>query len=78
MAAQFTSTNGLLARGDETMDRARDKLFSCPVLPGDEDTGRRHGDLLDLIRERPDRVRLAHDLEARLDRLTQPRVFFPQ
>src|SRR5688572_9912244 len=60
------------------MNRARDQFLARAVLAGDEHARRRHRDLLDLARQRTDRVRLADDLESRLDRFAKARILFLQ
>jgi hypothetical protein len=56
------------------VNRARDELLAGAVLAGDEHARRRGGHLGDAVLQRPQRVRLPHHLEARVDALAQPRV----
>ena len=62
-AVQFTSMNGLPARGLRAVDRAGDETLAGAGLAADEHGGClvERGDLPGLLEHRPDRRGLAHD-----------------
>jgi hypothetical protein len=54
------------------------ELFARSIFPGYQHASGRSRHLFDLVRHRAYRVRLSDDLESRLDRLAEPRVFLVQ
>ena len=58
---------GLAGAGRHPMQRARDQLFSCTVLPSDQNPRRRRRDLFDFFHQRPHHRRLSYNLEGSVD-----------